>query len=202
MSKKVSNYLNKKDRHQYNDLDKILSYYVSGGFSRFLTDNNAMNIEFHPTIKRNKNSLIVEFDYHNLYTKVEFNENGYKYTKYESNNTVYKRKLGSENGSYNLGFNVIVLLENIIDSLKSEASFSSDVTPIIKSKVTHNSNPIIKVVLIMLVPYLLFVVMSAGLLRITNAPYVVMATFFPFLLIPLGFIIMILIIIAIASKKK
>ncbi len=205
MNKKVLSYLGKKDRYQYSELDKILSFYVGGNFSRFLLDNDALNIEFSSIIKRNRNSLTVSFDYYNLSLKAEFTEEGYKYIKYEVNSTVFKREISSESGSYNLGFNIIMLLENIIESLKTEPSLNKDVIPTIKPKEEYkrsNYNPTIKAILIMVVPFIIFIVMATSLLQFNDAPDAVMNTFIPFLLLPFGFIVFVVIIIAIASKKK
>lgn len=46
MSEKVLKRLSKKERFQYNNLDKVLSYYVSGQFEKFLTYNGATSIDF------------------------------------------------------------------------------------------------------------------------------------------------------------
>lgn len=201
MSKKVLSYLGKKDRYQYSELDKILSFYVGGNFSRFLLDNDALNIEFSSIIKRNRNSLTVSFDYYNLSLKAEFTEEGYKYIKYEVNSTVFKREISSESGSYNLGFNIIILLENIIESLKSEPSLNKDIVPVIKPKVEHKQTPVVKAVLITIVPFIIFVIMATSLFNVTGAPNVFMNTFMTVLLMPLSFIILIIIVIA-ASRKK
>ena len=81
MNSKVIKYLSKKQ--QYSILDKILLFYSNGEFKKMLIDKQCTDIEFFPSIKKEK-SIQIYFKYYNLFVIFDFKENYYEYCIYDS----------------------------------------------------------------------------------------------------------------------
>ena len=129
MSEKVLKRLSKKERFQYNNLDKVLSYYVSGQFEKFLTYNGATSIDFYADIKNKRSSLLVDFYYYNFRIGMNFDEKGYVIHQTYYNETSISRKDVTEE-EYSLGFSILIVLENLIDKLNSDPGLDKDIVQI------------------------------------------------------------------------
>lgn len=80
--RKINKYLKLKNMSQYNCLDNILVYYVSGKLQKLLEYYNFKKINIYPLIGRKGNYLQIECFFHNLTVDIGFDENSFDYIIY------------------------------------------------------------------------------------------------------------------------
>ena len=80
--RKINKYLKLKNMSQYNCLDDILVYYVSGELQKLLEYYNFKKINIYPLIGRKGNYLQIECFFHNLTVDIGFDENSFDYIIY------------------------------------------------------------------------------------------------------------------------
>lgn len=196
MTQKVLKYLSKKERYEYNNLDKILSYYANGEFERFLKFYEASEIKFYPNLKRKGSSLTVDFQYYNFRVGIYFDEVGYviHQAAYIGANIP---KENVTNDEYNFGFNVVMLLESIIDKMKSDPELVEEVKPSNKPKTDEKpieNNKRIK--LIFIIPFVIFYILISLIVFIEEV------NFRQFFFIPIIFLLVVSIAVVILTIKN
>lgn len=196
MTQKVLKYLSKKERYEYNNLDKILSYYANGEFERFLKFYEASEIKFYPNLKRKGSSLTVDFQYYNFRVGIHFDEVGYVIHQavYIGANIP---KENVTNDEYNFGFNVVILLESIIDKMKSDPELVEEVKPSNKPKtderpITNNK----RIKLIFIIPFVIFYIL------ISLIVFVEEVNFRQFFFVPIIFLLVVSIAVVILTIKN
>ncbi len=196
MTQKVLKYLSKKERYEYNNLDKILSYYANGEFERFLKFYEASEIKFYPNLKRKGSSLTVDFQYYNFRVGIHFDEVGYVIHQavYIGANIP---KENVTNDEYNFGFNVVILLESIIDKMKSDPELVEEVKPSNKPKtderpITNNK----RIKLIFIIPFVIFYILISLIVFIEEV------NFRQFFFVPIIFLLVVSIAVVILTIKN
>jgi hypothetical protein len=196
MTQKVLKYLSKKERYEYNNLDKILSYYANGEFEKFLKFYEASDIKFYPNLKRKGSSLTVDFQYYNFRVGIYFDEVGYViHQAVYTGTNIPKENVTKED--YNLGFNIVMLLENIIDQMKSDPELVEEVKPSNKPKTDEKPvENFKKVKLIFIIPFVIFYIL------ISLIVFVEEEGFRQFFFVPIIFFVVIALVIFILAIKK
>ena len=124
MDRKVSNYLNNKNKIDYTCLDNILSFYHDGHFSGLLLDNDFTQIEFFPSIRKNGNSIQINLNYYELCAILEFREEYYEYCVYKRGYSVEALKKSITKELYHSKFDIEIFMEHFIKSIKNDARLS------------------------------------------------------------------------------
>ncbi len=79
---KVKKSLSEKDRCQYNCLDKIFEYYLSGRLQKLLNSFHFQRINIYPEINRKGRYLQIECSYSGLTVDIGCDEDCYDYSFY------------------------------------------------------------------------------------------------------------------------
>ena len=80
MKRKIENYLNSKDKSEYNNLDKIYELYLSGDIKKLLS--KYVRVEIYPTFNKLDKTIQVKYNYHNIYVAIDFFEDKYNVVVY------------------------------------------------------------------------------------------------------------------------
>ena len=75
MKRKIENYLNSKDKREYNNLDNIFVLYLNGNIKTLLSKYSGVGI--YPTFNRLGKSIQLNYNYQNIYVIIDFFEDGY-----------------------------------------------------------------------------------------------------------------------------
>lgn len=96
-------------------------FYSSGQFKKILIDNNATEIEFFPSIKK-ENSIQVYFNYYNLSAIIEFKEEYYEYCKYKPGCSPKELENSIIKEQYNDEFDIDIFIKNFIKTIDQDAN--------------------------------------------------------------------------------
>lgn len=82
MKRKIKDYLNSKEKSEYNNLDKIFVSYLKGNIKQLLSEYDGIGI--HPTVNKLDKTIQLEYSYNNIYVIIDFFENKYDILMYHS----------------------------------------------------------------------------------------------------------------------
>lgn len=82
MKRKIENYLNSKDKKEYNNLDKIFELYLHGDIKKLLSKYS--KVEIYPTINKLVKTIQLDYNYNNIYVNIIFFEDKYNVVIYHA----------------------------------------------------------------------------------------------------------------------
>lgn len=83
MKRKIANYLNAKEKSEYDNLDKIFELYLNGSIKRLLSEYVGVGI--YPTFNNGLGKTIqINYNYHNIRVSIDFFEDKYNVVVYHA----------------------------------------------------------------------------------------------------------------------
>ena len=119
--RKINKYLKLKNMSQYNCLDDILVYYVSGELQKLLEYYNFKKINIYPLIGRKGNYLQIECFFHNLTVDIGFDENSFDYIIYLPGISAEDFDKGITQKEYDLDFGIEKFFKDFHNMLQKES---------------------------------------------------------------------------------
>lgn len=121
MNRKVSKYLNSKDKLAYSCLDNILSYYLNGELECLLLDRQMSRIGIFPSISKTGNSIQVCFDYYNMSAILLFSERYFEYCLFEAEWSADEIERSIIKEQYSRDFDIQAFIINYTNTLKNDS---------------------------------------------------------------------------------
>ena len=131
MKRKIENYLNSKDKNEYNNLDKIFELYLSGGIKKLLS--KYVGIGVYLTANVSDKTIQLNYNYHNIYVVVDFFEDKYSVVVYHAGINADDLEKLFVDYDYQDGFNLEKLIKEIDEKIKNHPKLE-DTTLIEKKK--------------------------------------------------------------------
>ncbi len=119
--RKINKYLKLKNMSQYNCLDDILVYYVSGELQKLLEYYNFKKINIYPLIGRKGNYLQIECFFHNLTVDIGFDENSFDYIIYLPGISAEDFDKGITQKEYDLDFGIEKFFKDFHNMLQKDS---------------------------------------------------------------------------------
>ena len=119
--RKINKYLKLKNMSQYNCLDDILVYYVSGELQKLLEYYNFKKINIYPLIGRKGNYLQIECFFHNLTVDIGFDENSFDYIIYLPGISAEDFDKGIKQKEYDLDFGIEKFFKDFHNMLQKDS---------------------------------------------------------------------------------
>ena len=119
--RKINKYLKLKNMSQYNCLDDILVYYVSGELQKLLEYYNFKKINIYPLIGRKGNYLQIECFFHNLTVDIGFDENCFDYIIYFPGISAVDFDKGITQKEYDLDFGIEKFFKDFHNMLQKDS---------------------------------------------------------------------------------
>ena len=119
--RKINKYLKLKNMSQYNCLDDILVYYVSGELQKLLEYYNFKKINIYPLICRKGNYLQIECFFHNLTVDIGFDENSFDYIIYLPGISAEDFDKGITKKEYDLDFGIEKFFKDFHNMLQKDS---------------------------------------------------------------------------------
>ena len=119
--RKINKYLKLKNMSQYNCLDDILVYYVSGELQKLLEYYNFKKINIYPLIGRKGNYLQIECFFHNLTVDIGFDENSFDYIIYLPGISAEDFDKGITKKEYDLDFGIEKFFKDFHNMLQKDS---------------------------------------------------------------------------------
>ena len=119
--RKINKYLKLKNMSQYNCLDDILVYYVSGKLQKLLEYYNFKKINIYPLIGRKGNYLQIECFFHNLTVDIGFDENSFDYIIYLPGISAEDFDKGITQKEYDLDFGIEKFFKDFHNMLQKDS---------------------------------------------------------------------------------
>ena len=114
MKRRVVNYLNSKDKREYDNLDNIFVLYLNGNIKTLLSKYSGVGI--YPTINRLGKSIQLNYNYQNIYVIIDFFEDGYNVVIFPAGATEEELEKLFVDYNYQNDFT----LEKLIDEIDSK----------------------------------------------------------------------------------
>ena len=114
MKRRVVNYLNSKDKREYDNLDNIFVLYLNGNIKTLLSKYSSVGI--YPTINRLGKSIQLNYNYQNIYVIIDFFEDGYNVVIFPAGATEEELEKLFVDYNYQNDFT----LEKLIDEIDSK----------------------------------------------------------------------------------
>ena len=134
MKRKIENYLNSKEKNEYNNLDKILELYLSGDIKKILTQYAGVGI--YPTINKFSKTIQLNYNYNNIYVIIDFFEDKYNVVIYHAGITADDLEKISVDYDYQDDFSLEKLIKENDEKIKNHPKLK-DTTLIGKKKKTY-----------------------------------------------------------------
>lgn len=131
MKRKLRDYLNSKEKNEYNNLDKIFEMYLNGNINKFLSKYTGVHI--YPTFNKHKKAIQLNYNYQNIYAVIDFFENKYNVVIYHARISIDDLEKLSVDYDYQDNFNLEKLIKEIDEIIKNHPELK-DVTLIEKKK--------------------------------------------------------------------
>lgn len=130
MKRKIQNYLNSKDKSEYNNLDRIFELYLSGDIKKLLSTYDGVGV--YPTINKSGKTIQLNYNYHNIYVIIDFFEDKYNIVVYPAGineNDLEKLFIDYD---YQDGFNLEKIIKEIDEKIKNHPKLKN--TTLIKKR--------------------------------------------------------------------
>lgn len=131
MRRKIANYLNSKEKYEYNNLDKIFESYLSGDIKRLLSKYSGVGI--YPTINELGKTIQLEYNYNNIYVIIDFFEDKYNAVVYYAGITANDLNKLYIDYDYQDDFNLETIIKEIDEKIKKHPKLK-DTTLVVKKK--------------------------------------------------------------------
>ena len=116
MKRRVVNYLNSKDKREYDNLDNIFVLYLNGNIKTLLSKYSGVGI--YPTFNRLGKSIQLNYNYHNIYVIIDFFEDGYNVVIFPAGATEEELEKLFIDYDYQEDFDLEKLIKEIDEKLK------------------------------------------------------------------------------------
>ena len=80
MKRKIANYLNSKEKIEYDNLDKIFELYLNGNIKTILSEYVGVGI--YPSFNKSGKTIQLNYNYQNIYVIMDFFEDKYNVVVY------------------------------------------------------------------------------------------------------------------------
>lgn len=134
MKRKIENYLNSKDKSEYNNLDRIFELYLSGDIKKLLSKYTGVGI--YPTVNKLGKTIQLKYNYHNIHVIMDIFEDKYNVAVYHSGINADDLEKLYIDYEYPADFNLKKLIEEIDEQIKNHSKLK-DTTLIEKKKKTY-----------------------------------------------------------------
>lgn len=117
MKRKIKDYLESKDKSQYDNLDRILEMYLTGEIKKLLSKYTGVNID--PTINKLSKTIQLNYNYHNIYVAIDFLVDKYSVVVYQAGISANEIEKLFINYDYQVDFDLRALIEEIDLKIKN-----------------------------------------------------------------------------------
>ena len=135
MKRKIENYLNSKDKNEYNNLDRIFELYLNAGIKKLLSKYARVGI--YPTINKLGKMIQLNYNYHNIYATIIFFDDKYNVVVYHAGINADDLEKLFIDYEYPNNFNLEKLIRKIDEKIKNHPNLK-DATLIEKKKKTYS----------------------------------------------------------------
>ncbi|MBO5328096.1 MAG: hypothetical protein J6B04_02855 [Clostridia bacterium] len=135
MKRRIKNYLNSKEKGEYNNLDKILELYISGHIKKLLY--KYVGVGIYPNINKLGKTIQLKYNYNNIYVIIDFFEDKYNVVVYYANITANDLNKLFIDYDYQEDFNLEKLIKEIDEKIKNHPKLK-DTDVIDKKKKTYS----------------------------------------------------------------
>ena len=131
MKRKIENYLNSKDKHEYSNLDRIFEAYISEDIKKLLSKYDGVIIS--PIINKLGKTIQLNYNYHNIYVIIDFFEDKYNVVVYHAGINAEDLEKLFIDYEYPNDFNLEKLIKEIDEKIRNHPKLK-DTTLIEKKK--------------------------------------------------------------------
>lgn len=119
MKRKVKDYLESKDKSQYDNLDRILEMYLTGEIKKLLSKYTGVNID--PTINKLSKTIQLNYNYHNIYVAIDFFVDKYSVVVYQAGISANDLEKLFRDYDYQVDFDLRALIKEIDSKIKNHS---------------------------------------------------------------------------------
>lgn len=131
MKRKIENYLNSKEKSEYDNLDKIFELYLNGNIKTLLS--KYVGVGIYPTFNKLGKTIQLNYNCHNIYVIIDFFEDKYNVVVYHAGISVDDLEKLFIDYDYQDDFNLEKLINEVDDKIKNYPKLK-DTTLIEKKK--------------------------------------------------------------------
>lgn len=131
MKTKIENYLNSKEKNEYDNLDKIFELYLNGNIKKMLT--KYVGVGIYPTVNKLSKTIQLKYNYNNIYVIIDFFEDKYNVAVYHTGISADELEKLAIDYDYQADFELCKLIEEIDDRIKNHPKLK-DTTLLEKKK--------------------------------------------------------------------
>ena len=131
MKRKIANYLNSKEKSEYNNLDKIFELYLNGNIKTLLSEYVGVGI--YPTFNKLGKTIQLNYNYQNIYVTIDFFEDKYNVVIYHAGIKVEELEKLFIDRDYQKDFTLEKVIKEIDIKIKNHPKLK-DITLIEKKK--------------------------------------------------------------------
>lgn len=131
MKRRIANYLNSKEKIEYNNLDKIFDLYLNGNVKKLLSKYEKVSI--YPTVNPFGDNIQFNYHFHNICVIIDFFENKYEVAVFPTSIAANNLDKIAINHDYPSDFSLEKLIKEIDGIIKSHPNLK-DITSKEKKK--------------------------------------------------------------------